>query len=135
MAAAQMAANGDASPTQTAREARTAVFEAMGRYTDQFMRSPQFLEYTRSSLDGSMQIREQLNDFLTRMRHELQGVAKQDVESVLAGVHQMERRVIERLDALDRKIEELAQRVGRAEKGANTGAEKRAAGNAPRRGK
>jgi len=54
---------------------------------------------------------------------------------VLAGVHQMERRVIERLDALDRKIEELAQRIGRAEKGVNTGAEKRGAGNAPRRGK
>jgi hypothetical protein len=134
VAAAGMAANGDAAPTQSAREVRSTVFEAMGRYADQFMRSPQFLEFTRHSLDGSMQLREQLNDFLTKLRHELQGVARQDIESVLAAVHQMERRVIERLDDIDKKIDELHRRLGRAEKTARA-REDRAGAQTPRRRK
>lgn len=112
MAAAGAAANGNASPTQAARDTRSAVFDAMSQYVDQFMRSPQFLEFARQSMDGSLQVREQLNDFLTKFRHELQGVARQDIESVLAAVHQMERRVVDRLDEIDRKLEELSGQAG-----------------------
>ena len=112
MAAAGASANGNASPAQAARDTRSAVFDAMSQYADQVMRSPQFLEFARQSMDGSLQAREQLNDFLTKLRHEVQGVAKQDIESVLAAVHQMERRVMDRLDDLERKLNEAGAQAG-----------------------
>jgi hypothetical protein len=114
VAAAGMS-NGNTPPTQTARDVRGAVFDAMSQYADQFMRSPQFLDFARHSLDVSMQVREQLNDFLTKLRHEFQGVAKQDVESVLASVHQMERRVMDRLDEMDRKLSAFSGNTGRSQ--------------------
>ena len=107
MATAGMSIAPDTPPPQAARQIRAAVFEAMSQTADQFMRSPQFLELARSSLDANLQIREQFNEFLTKLRHEFQGVARQDVESVLAGVHQMERRVIDRLDQIEKRLAEL----------------------------
>jgi len=113
VAAAGAAGNGSTPPMQAARDVRGAVFDAMSQYADQFMRSPQFLEFARHSLDGSLQFREQANDFLTKLRHELQGVAKQDVESVLAAVHQMERRVMDRLDEIEKKLSGLGGNTAR----------------------
>ena len=100
MAAAGMAVSPESSPPQAAREARAAIFQTMSKHAEEAMRSPQFLEMMKQSLDGSLQFREQLNDFLTRLRHELQGVARQDIDSVLAGIHQLERRVLDRLCSL-----------------------------------
>ena len=116
MATAGMSISPDTPPPQAARQIRSAVFEAMSQYADQFMRSPQFLEFTRSSLDASLQMREQFNEFLTKLRHELQGVARQDVESVLAGVHQMESRVLDRLDEIDKRLADLESRLGESPK-------------------
>ena len=112
MATAGMSISPDTPPPKAARQIRSAVFEAMSQYADQFMRSPQFLEFARSSLDTSLQMREQFNESLTKLRHELQGVARQDVESVLAGVHQMEHRVLDRLDEIDKRLAELESRFG-----------------------
>lgn len=129
MATAGLSAAPDVPPQQAARQVRAAVFEAMSQSADRYMRSPQFLELTRTSLDASLQFREQFNEFLTKLRHEMQGVARQDVQSVLAGVHQMERRVMERLDELDKRLDDLAARLGGPAPGA---AASQAARKAPR---
>lgn len=121
MATAGMSVSPDVPPPEAARQVRTAVFETMAQYADRFMRSPQFLEFARTSLDADLGAREGFNDLLTKLRHELQGVARQDVESVLAGVHQMERRVMDRLDEIDKRLDELKSRLGDSTKGQGTG--------------
>ena len=121
MATAGMSVAPDAPPPQAARQMRAAMLEAMSQYADQFMRSPQFLEFSRSSLDASLQAREQFNEFLTKLRHDLQGVARQDVQSMLSGVHQMERRVIDRLDQIDKRLTELESRLVDSAKGQGAG--------------
>ena len=117
MASAGLAADPDAAPTDAARQVRSAVFQAMTQQADQFMRSPQFLEFVKQSLDSSSQGREQLNDFFTRLHHEIQGVARQDIDNVLAGVHQLETRVIDRLEEVTNRLDELKRRLDALENG------------------
>ena len=119
MAAAGMAVSPDSAPPQAAREARAAIFQTMSKHAEEAMRSPQFLEMMKQSLDGSLQFREQLNDFLTRLHHQLQGVARQDIDSVLAGIHQLERRVLDRLEGLDKRFDEVTRRLEALENSAD----------------
>lgn len=46
------------------RRMQAAFFEAMAQYAEQYMRSPQFLEAMKRSMDQALQLRRQMDDFL-----------------------------------------------------------------------
>jgi hypothetical protein len=43
---------------------QSAFFESMAQYAEQYMRSPQFLESMKRSMDQALQLRRQMDDFL-----------------------------------------------------------------------
>ena len=112
---AKMAANGAAgasssdSAPQAARHVRNAMFGAMASAADEFMRSPQYLDLMKQSMDASITFRKQLNDWLAEAHHSTQGVARQDVDSVLVTLRRSERRILDRLEDLGKRIEALEQ--------------------------
>src|SRR3954462_13916115 len=55
----------ESDPPQAAKQVRGAVFDSMTQYSNQFLRSPQFLQMMKQSLDASIAFRKQMNDFLT----------------------------------------------------------------------
>ena len=123
MAMAGTQGNPQSAPPEAARRVRATVFQAMAQFADQYMRSPEFLGMLRQGFDNSMKAREQTNEALTRLHHELQGVARKDVESVLRGVHQAEARVVDRLDDLCTRLDQIAQRLDALEGGGGTAQE------------
>ena len=127
MAAAGVAADPNAGPTETARAARSSALQGLSQFADQYMRSPQFLETMKQSFDSMLNFREQANDLLTRLHHELQGVARQDVDSLLSGIHQLESRIVDRLEDISTRLEVLEKRAGASP------AAKRKNGTQPRR--
>src|SRR6188472_2757946 len=46
------------------RRMQAAFYESMAQYAEQYMRSPQFLEAMKRSMDQAMQFRQQMDDFL-----------------------------------------------------------------------
>ena len=123
MAMAGMQANPQASPPDAVRQIRSGVFQAMAQFADQYMRSPEFLAMLKQGFDASLKVREQYNDVLTRLHHELQGVAQKDVESLLRGVHQAESRIVDRLDDLCCRLDQLSQRLDALDGGGGAGTE------------
>ena len=117
MAMAGMQANPQSAPPEAARSVRASVFQAMAQFADQYMRSPEFLAMLKQGFDNSMKLREQSEELLTRLHHELQGVAHKDVESLLRGVHQAEARVVDRLDDLNTRLDQIARRLEALENG------------------
>jgi len=112
-------ARGEQMPPDVARQMRTAYFQSMSRYCDEFMRSPQFLGMMKQSLDASIAARKQLNDFLGRMHHEFQGTSRQDIDQLMLAMHHVEQRVADgfdrlttTLDRLNDRLEALEQRTG-----------------------
>jgi small-conductance mechanosensitive channel len=110
----------DADPQQVTRNFRKMTFDAMTQSTDQLMRSPQFLELMKGWLDLSIKTRRQMNDLLTDVHHGMQGVAREDVSSLQLSLRHVEDRTVElaeqlaaRLDAVDRRLEQLEQAPSR----------------------
>jgi hypothetical protein len=72
----------------------------------------------KQSLDASMAFRKQMNDFLTSLHHNTQGVARQDVDSLQLSVRQAERRTLDRLETVAEHLDEIAKRLEKLETGA-----------------
>lgn len=111
MAGAGFAFRPDAPPPDAARQMRDAMFQAMSKYCEDFMRSPEFLESMKQSLDGAIEFRKQLNDFLTQMHHETQSVSLQDMHGLFQAIEDLQTRVMERMDRIDERLDAMESRV------------------------
>jgi hypothetical protein len=110
-----------AAPPEAARQVRGAMFDGMTKYFDEYMRSPQFLESMKQSLDASMAFRKQFQDFFTQMHHEAQSPAREDIDSVMLTMRHVETRLLDRLDELSARVEEIAARLPRSNGGKRGG--------------
>ena len=115
MATAGMAFRQDQTPPEVAREVRDATFTAMGQAADKYMRSPQFLSMIKASLDASIGWRKQFNQMLTEAHHNVQGVAKQDVDTLTLAVKHLETRVLARVEEIGAQLEEINRRLAAVE--------------------
>lgn len=111
VAAAGLAFSPDAPPPKAARQMRSAVFQAMAQYAEEFMRSPQFLESMQQGLAAATALRKQFKQSLGSLQHEWQGATREDVDALVARLRRMETRFMERLEAMEKQMTALAQRV------------------------
>lgn len=91
--------------SEATRQMQRMMFEAMAKYADEFMRSPQYLEAMKQSLDNALAFRRQIDEFLTKALHASQSPARSDVDQLVALVRNVEERILERVDALERRID------------------------------
>lgn len=131
----------DTAPPEMAREMRAGVFQALTESWDQFMRSPQFLECLRQWMDNAVAMRTMTNEFLGRVRNEVQAPSRSDIDTIMLTVRHMEKRLLDRLDELSAQIGKSNGRTP-APKPAKTGRRARkprapaaAPGQSPRSGK
>jgi hypothetical protein len=120
MMAAGVSADPAQPPPQAARRARDVSLEALGQQADAYMRSPQFLELMKQSLDAQIAFRTQLNQFFTQAHHAVQGVAKQDVDDLFLSARHTETRVLDRIEGLCERLDRLSRRLEALERGSKT---------------
>lgn len=104
-----------ASPAEASRQVRTAVLDSITQQTDQFLRSPQFLEAMKQAMTAGLKAQKQYQDFLTALRHQTQGLAVQDVDALMVLMRMLESRVLDRLEEVHAGIEQILQRLDRLE--------------------
>jgi hypothetical protein len=109
----------DASPPEAARQARSSLFQAMSQHFEQMMRSPQMLEMMKQSMDMMFSSRKQYNDMLSRIRQEMQGTSRRDIDNLMLSVRHMETRVLDRLEEVSFQLEEITRRLDNLEGGHN----------------
>lgn len=86
---------------------RKAFFGAMTEYADEFMRSEQFLTAMKKSMDSSLALKQQINQFLTSGLQSAQMPSRSDTDHIVLLIRGLEDRVIKKLDALSERIEQL----------------------------
>ena len=116
MTEAGLAFSPQVTPPDAFRQLRTTMLRTWADYCDQFMRSNEFLALMKQSLDGAVQARRQLNDFLGRAQHELQGASRQDLDKVMASLDRLERRLADESDGIAARLDELSERLTRVER-------------------
>ncbi len=111
MVQAGLAAPPGTPPPQAARQVRSALFKAMADACDDYLRSPQFLEMMRQSLRHSIQLRQQCNEFLGQMWHESQCASRQDVDSLMQVMEQVEKRMVSEFDRIGSQLAAFESRL------------------------
>jgi len=102
-----------ASP-EYAREVRDGMFKALSQSWDEYLRSPQFQLSMKQWVDNTVAFREASNDFMAKVRQELQAPSCEDIEAVQLNVRHLERRILDRLETLSKQIDDLRQSIGSA---------------------
>lgn len=104
-----------ASPPEMARKIQAEVLSAWADTYDRLARSEEFQSAMRQSLSATVEARKQLNDFLGRTQHELQGASRQDIDQLMLSLRHIERRVVDVAERLSQQLESIDQRLSRLE--------------------
>jgi len=95
-------------PPEMLNQIRSGIFQALAKSWQEFMRSPQFLEGMKQTMDTAIAFRRMSSDFLTKARQEMQGTSRQDVDDLLLAMREMETRLTRRVDDLAAKVAETS---------------------------
>ncbi len=132
-AACTMAPN--APPPEIVRQMREGIFAALAKSWEEFMRSPQFLEGMRQCMENAITFRKMTNEFMAKVRNELQSPSKDDIDTVMLSVRHMERRLLDRVEELAAQGGRLNERLAKEQNGkraARAGASNRTVGRPAR---
>ncbi|HZR17471.1 MAG TPA: hypothetical protein VFE51_09105 [Verrucomicrobiae bacterium] len=101
----------DSPPPEVLRQIRTGIFQALAESWQEFMRSPQFLEGMKQWMEGAVAFRRTTNDFMAKVRNEMQAPSREDIDSIMLSVRHMETRLLDRLEQLAGQVSELNRKL------------------------
>jgi uncharacterized protein YdiU (UPF0061 family) len=107
-----LGAESHAPPPEVLKQIRGGIFQALAQSWDEFMRSPQFLESMKQWMDNAINFRKMTNDFMGKVRNEMQAPSRDDIDTVMLTVRHMEKRLLDRVEDLSAQVAALNQRLG-----------------------
>jgi hypothetical protein len=102
-------------PPEAFRHIRGGVLRTLAESWEQFLRSPQFLEAMKQSMEQAVTLRKMSNEFLGKVRHEMQAPSRDDIDTVMLAVRHMEKRLLDRMEQLSSQISEAKEYRGTAQ--------------------
>lgn len=93
-------------PNEGVKQMQRMFLDAMAKYADDFMRSPQFLEMMRQNMENALSFRRQLDEFMAQALNQAQAPSRSDVDELIKLVKGVEERMMERVDALEDRLGE-----------------------------
>lgn len=104
---------------EAAQQMQRMFFDAMAKYCDDFMRSEQFLQMMKETMDRSLAFKQQVDQFLSQVQRGMQSPAKADMDDLAGLLRSIEERVLGRMSALEDKVAavEETRRTGRGAQG------------------
>jgi hypothetical protein len=109
----------DSPPPDVLKQIRSGIFQALAQSWEEFMRSPQFTESMKQWMDTAINFRKLSNDFMAKVRNEMQAPSRDDIDTVMLTVRHMEKRLLDRIDDLANQVAALNNRPnGQAAKSA-----------------
>jgi hypothetical protein len=109
----------ESAPPEFMRQMRSGIFQALGKSWEQFLRSPQFMEGMKQQMDNAIAFRKMSSEFFSKVRHETQSTSRDDIDAIMLTVRHMETRVLERVERLAAKIDNINQQLDGTKPSAN----------------
>jgi hypothetical protein len=98
-------------PPEMLRQARNGIFRALSESWEDYMRSPQFLDGMRQWTENTITFRKWNNDCMGRVWNELQSPSREDIDTVMLTTRHFQKRLLDRLDELAEKVDDLNRRA------------------------
>ncbi len=107
----------DSAPPEVLKQIRSGIFAALAQSWDEFMRSPQFLDSMKQWMETAISFRKMSNEFMGRVRNELQAPSRDDTDTLMLNIRHMEKRLLDRIDDLAAELKTLREQVSVAPSG------------------
>ena len=96
-------------PPEVLRQIRSGIFQALANCWEEFMRSPKFVEGMKEWTEKAISFRKLTNDFMAKVRNEMQAPSRDDIDSIMLTIRHMETRLLDRIDELAAEVAQLNQ--------------------------
>ena len=104
-----------APPTDELRKMRGGMLQVLADTWDEYMRTPQFLEMMKASLNGALDLKRLARDGMNRVHEQFENPGKQDIDDVLLAIRHVERRLLDRLEGLDDRVANLNEKIDKVD--------------------
>src|SRR5215469_8452078 len=94
-------------PIDEMRKMRGGMLQVLAETWDEYMRTPQFMEMMKASLNGALDLKRLASDGMNRVHEQFKTPSKEDIDEVLLAIRHVERRILDRLEGLDDRLAKL----------------------------
>jgi chaperonin cofactor prefoldin len=102
-------------PSDELRKMRGGMLKVLAETWDEYMRTPQFMEMMKASLNGALDLKRMARDGINRVHEQFENPSKEDVDDLLLAVRHVERRLLDRLEGLDNRVANLDEKIDRVD--------------------
>ena len=102
-------------PPDEMRKMRGGMLKVLADTWDEYMRTPQFMEMMKASLNGALDLKRLASDGMNRVHEQFENPAKQDIDDLLLAVRHVERRLLDRLEGLDDRVANLDEKIDKVD--------------------
>ena len=103
------------SPVDEMRKIRGGMLQVLAETWDEYMRTPQFMEIMKASLNGALDLKRLARDGLNRVHEQFEIPHKEDIDGVLLAIRHVERRLLDRLEGLDDRVANLNEKIDKVD--------------------
>ena len=102
-------------PADELRKMRGGMLKVLAETWDEYMRTPQFMELMKASLNGALDLKRMARDGINRVHEQFENPSKEDIDDLLLAVRHVERRLLDRLEGLDNRVANLDEKIDRVD--------------------
>jgi hypothetical protein len=104
-------------PSEEVRKMRGGMLKVLAETWDGYMRTPQFLEMIKVSLNGALDVKRMARDGFNRLHEQLENPSEDDIDDIFLAIRHVERRILDHLEGLDDRVANLNEKIHRAGEG------------------
>jgi len=98
-------------PSDEMRKMRGGMLKVLSETWDEYMRTPQFMEMMKASLNGALDLKRMARDGMNRVHEQFETPSKEDIDGVLLAIRHVEGRLLDRLEGLDDRVVNLNEKI------------------------
>jgi uncharacterized protein YdcH (DUF465 family) len=102
-------------PSDEMRKMRGGMLKVLAETWDEYMRTPQFMEMMKASLNGVLDLKRMAREGMNRVHEQFENPSKEDIDDMLLAIRHVERRVLDRLEGLDERVANLDEKIDKVD--------------------
>jgi len=102
-------------PADEMRKMRGGMLKVLAETWDEYMRTPQFMEMMKASLNGALDLKRMSRDGMNQVHEQFETPSKEDIDGVMMAIRHVERRLLDRLEGLDDRVANLDEKIDKVD--------------------
>src|ERR1700756_1432528 len=97
-------------PSDEMRKMRGGMLKVLAETWDEYMRTPQFMEMMKASLNGTLDLKRMARDAMNRVHEQFENPSKENIDDLLLAIRHVERRLLDRLPGVLKRGGDLGKK-------------------------